>query len=145
MGGVCPGGNKTRKSDFRDKEIGVSGKIGRRGSKPRVVEKAAVVVEEEVKKVVIESYPSYESKRFQSRFDSGELNFSISRELKPSMTARTGTGKVHCFCLTFCVYVFACYVWFYMTSSICGEELELKKTCSMLRFYIFLQWGLVSD
>lgn len=93
---MCPRGIVTRKSEFRDKEFGVSGKIGKRRSKPRVVEKAAAVVEEK-KMVVVESYPSYENKRFQPRFDSGELNFSISRELKPSMPAWTGSAKVMCF------------------------------------------------
>uniref|UniRef100_A0A7N1A2R6 Uncharacterized protein n=1 Tax=Kalanchoe fedtschenkoi TaxID=63787 RepID=A0A7N1A2R6_KALFE len=92
MGGVCPGG--MRKSEFRDKEVGFSGKLGRR--KAGVVDK--VVAVEEEKKEVIHAYQSYDggamNKRIQPRFDSGELNFSISRELKPSTPARTGTSKV---------------------------------------------------
>ncbi|KAL9667822.1 hypothetical protein QQ045_002190 [Rhodiola kirilowii] len=99
MGGVCPGG--MRKSEFRDNGMSFSGKLGRRKRQAGVVDKVVVVAasdEKEVQKEMIHAYPSYESggisKRIQPRFDSGELNFSISRELKPSTPARTGTSKV---------------------------------------------------
>lgn len=104
MGGVCPG--RTRKSKFRDNNVGFSGNVDRR--KTVVAEEVVVAVqgeegeeeeeEDEHDKEVIHEYPipNYEMnrRRFQPLFDSGELNYSISRELKASTPMRTGTSKV---------------------------------------------------
>ncbi|CAM8939326.1 unnamed protein product [Rhodiola kirilowii] len=88
MGGVCSRRIRKGKSSVPDKEMGVSGKIGRKEE----------VVDQVEEKEVIRAFPIYESgmmnKRIQPRFDSGELNFSISRESKPSTPARIGTSKV---------------------------------------------------
>uniref|UniRef100_A0A7N0R9X4 Uncharacterized protein n=1 Tax=Kalanchoe fedtschenkoi TaxID=63787 RepID=A0A7N0R9X4_KALFE len=93
MGGMCSGG--MRKSEFRDREMGFSGKLGRR--KAGELDKVVAVEEN---KEVIHAFPSHESgamTKIQPRFDSGEMNYSISRELKPSTStstpARTGTSK----------------------------------------------------
>lgn len=96
MGCVCSGGMSRRKSGFRVKDMGASGRKTEVGD--QVV--AAVHDKEEKKKEreVIRAFPIYESGAMtsQPRFDySGELNSSISRELKPSTHGRmNGTTKV---------------------------------------------------
>ncbi|KAG5542449.1 hypothetical protein RHGRI_022101 [Rhododendron griersonianum] len=87
MGGVCSGGTVKPKDEYREvKSSGFSGKlklIGSFGGKHKKDD---------------DSYPSYPDEdvfeKKSNLYDSGELRFSISRELKPSTPARTGTTKV---------------------------------------------------
>ncbi|KAI8548945.1 hypothetical protein RHMOL_Rhmol07G0313000 [Rhododendron molle] len=87
MGGVCSGGTVKPKDEYREvKSSGFSGKlksIGSFGGKHKKDD---------------DSYPSYPDEdvfeKKSNLYDSGELRFSISCELKPSTPARTGTTKV---------------------------------------------------
>lgn len=97
MGGVCASGTVKPKDEYREvKSSGFSGKLmsmGSFGGKHKRDD---------------DSYPSYpDADVFEKKsnlYDSGELRFSISRELKPSTPARTGTTKVFstpCVCILF--------------------------------------------
>ncbi|KAK3007659.1 hypothetical protein RJ639_014301 [Escallonia herrerae] len=79
MGGVCSGGTVTRKSEYNEKSIGFSGKL--KSTKSFTKKKD-------------DFYPDMDGfDNMPSSFDSGELKFSISRELKPSTPARKVGSK----------------------------------------------------
>lgn len=87
MGGVCSGGTVKPRHEHREvKSSGFSGKlksVGSFGGKHKKDD---------------DSYPSYPDvdvfEKKSSLYDSDELQFSISRELKPSTPARTEPTKV---------------------------------------------------
>ncbi|KAK3023788.1 hypothetical protein RJ639_043404, partial [Escallonia herrerae] len=79
MGGVCSGGTVTRKSEYNEKSIVFSGKL--KSIKSFTKKKD-------------DFYPDMDGfDKMPNSFDSGELGFSISRELKPSTPARKVGSK----------------------------------------------------
>ncbi|KAK2986679.1 hypothetical protein RJ640_020841, partial [Escallonia rubra] len=79
MGGVCSGGTMTRKSESNEKNSGFSGKL--KSIKSFTKKKD-------------DFYPDMDAfDTMPNSFDSGELKFSISRELKPSTPARKVGSK----------------------------------------------------
>lgn len=101
MGGVCSSGTVKPKDEYREvKSSGFSGKLksmGSFGGKHKKDDKKDD-----------DSYLSYPDvdvfEKKSNLYDSGELQVSISRELKPSTPARTGTTMVFstpCICILF--------------------------------------------
>ncbi|CAK9178411.1 unnamed protein product [Ilex paraguariensis] len=82
MGGVCSGGITKQKPEIRNNNSGFSGKLKSMSSFGK-------------QKDYSYSYPDMDVfEKTTNLYDSGELQFSISRELKPSTPARAGATKV---------------------------------------------------
>uniref|UniRef100_A0A5B6ZB92 DUF668 domain-containing protein n=1 Tax=Davidia involucrata TaxID=16924 RepID=A0A5B6ZB92_DAVIN len=82
MGGVCSGGTMKRKPEFQEKSLGFSGKLNSVNSFGKQEEEPY-------------SYPDMDAyQKMPQSYDSGELLFFISSELKPSTPTRTGPTKV---------------------------------------------------
>ncbi|PSR99584.1 GATA zinc finger domain-containing protein [Actinidia chinensis var. chinensis] len=83
MGAVCAGGTMKPKSEVREKNSGFSGKLKSIRSFSKQKEDHRF------------SYPDVEVyEKNPQNYDSGELRFTISRELKPSTPARLEQNKV---------------------------------------------------
>lgn len=92
MGGVCTGGTMKHHPDFNDKnDSGFSGKLKSIKSFGKQKKRKDDGDDDDLDSSY--SYSTdlevFEKKRTPHIFDSGELHFSISRELKPSTRART--------------------------------------------------------